>query len=96
MLYLFDCSSQRIAFKKYCHNQDHKSNSNVARLMRMTQFRYAFIDCEEATHAEKYKCHNKSPEVTLTLVAERVLVIATTHGTFGAQHEQALVSGIGK
>ena len=65
-------------------------------LVRVAELVDALVEREQAAHAEQHQRHHERPEVALGAVAERVRVVGGTLAAATAEHEQALVAGVGE
>jgi len=64
-------------------------------LVRVDELVDAFVDGEEATHAEQNEGHDEAPEEPLAAEAEGVLLGRLAPGPAAAEEQQALVAGVG-
>ncbi len=88
--------AQRVALQPNRDAQDDVRDDGVVGLVRMAQFLVALPQGEHAAQTEEHECDHEGPEIALSSGSERMGARLADLGSAGAEHEQALIPGIGQ
>ena len=78
------------------NDEDADRDAEVLDLVRMAQLGDALVEGEQAAHREQHEGDDERPEVALAAVAEGVLGVGLALRPLAAEHQQALVAGVGE
>ena len=88
--------AQRERLEADGEHEDADRHAEVLDLVRVAQLGEALVEGEHAAEREQHEGDDERPEVALPAVAEGVLGVRLARRPLAAEHQQALVAGVGE